>query len=94
MDRHARQRQLAGVGDAGQARIAAASFAIAGDASQATLVEREYLVRAGAQRFEPRAAALPFAHAAAFRHAESLSLAAGAWRALDQLRSVLELKIP
>ena len=54
-------------------------------------VEREYLTRAGASELvverEPPAV---FAHAAAFHHAEAREFAAGAWRALAQLRTVLE----
>ena len=89
MDRHARQRLLAAVGDRGQARIAAATFAVASDA--AATVARDYLERAGAERFEPVAAPLaPFAHAAAFQHAVARDFAEGTWRALEQLRAALE----
>jgi hypothetical protein len=87
MDRHARQRLLASVGDAGQARIAAATYAVGSDA--AAEVARDYLQRAGAERFET-APVPPFAHAAAFRDPAARDFAAGAWRALGQLRAALE----
>jgi hypothetical protein len=87
MDRHARQRLLASVGDAGQARIAAATYKVASDS--AAEVERDYLERAGAERFEAASAA-PFAHAAAFRYPAARDFAEGAWRALGQLRAALE----
>lgn len=87
MDRHARQRLLAAVGDAGQSRIARATYSVADDA--AGCVARDYLERAGAERFEP-ASPPPFAHAAAFRSPFASELAEGAWRALRQLRAVLE----
>jgi len=90
-DRYARQRLLAAVGDVGQARIAAATYVVGSDATLSSQVEREYLSRAGATELvaqgEPT---LAFAHAAAFRHAEAREFAAGAWRALSQLRNVLE----
>jgi hypothetical protein len=89
MDRHARQRLLAAVGDAGQDRIASATYTVASDA--AASVARDYLARAGAERFELASKPLePFAHAAAFRHAAARDLAEGAWRALGQLRLALE----
>jgi hypothetical protein len=89
MDRYARQRMLVGVGDRGQAQIAAATFAVATDAAAA--VERDYLERAGAEHFQPLAQPLaPFAHAAAFRHDAARDFAEGSWRALQQLRAALE----
>jgi hypothetical protein len=89
MDRYARQRMLAGVGDSGQARIAAATFHVATDAAAA--VARDYLQRAGAEHFEPlEQPPAPFAHAAAFRHRAARDFAEGTWRALEQLRAALE----
>ena len=89
MDRYARQRMLAAVGDRGQAGIAAATFQVATGAAAA--VERDYLTRAGAEHFEPLEQPLaPFAHAAAFRHNAARDFAEGAWRALEQLRAALE----
>jgi hypothetical protein len=89
MDRYARQRMLAGVGDRGQAGIAAATFQVAADAAAA--VERDYLERAGAEHFEPlEQPRAPFAHAAHFRHSAARDFAEGTWRALEQLRAALE----
>ncbi len=90
-DRYARQRLLAVVGEQGQDRIAAATYVVAEDGSSSSEIEREYLARAGARQLvavrEPSPA---FAHAAAFRHAEARDFAAGAWRALEQLKNALE----
>ena len=92
MDRYARQRLLAAVGDRGQERIAQATFVVGDGQGLAAETEREYLTRAGAQRFAQAAAApAPFAHAAVFRHAAARDFAEGAWRALAQLRTSLEL---
>ena len=92
MDRYARQRLLAAVGDRGQERIAQAAFVVDDAWSLAAETEREYLTRAGAQRFAPAVAArAPFVHAAVFRHASARDFAEGAWRALAQLRTSLEL---
>jgi hypothetical protein len=89
MDRHARQRLLAAVGDVGQARIAAATYRVARDAAAA--VARDYLARAGAERFElTHEPSEPFVHASAFVHAAARDFAEGAWRALGQLRVALE----
>ena len=93
MDRYARQRQLAAVGERGQERIAQATFVVQSAALLAAQTEREYLARAGAQQFAeaaPGAPAAGFAHAAAFRHPAARDFAQGAWRALAQLRSILE----
>jgi len=90
-DRYARQRLLAAVGELGQQRIAAATYVVTGDAETEAVVEREYLVRAGASRLEARREpAATFAHAATFRHPAARDFAAGAWRALTQLRRVLK----
>jgi hypothetical protein len=91
MDRYARQRLLTAVGDRGQERIAQATFVVDGAQRLAAETEREYLTRAGAQRFaEASAARAPFTHAAVFRHAAARDFAEGAWRALAQLRTSLE----
>jgi hypothetical protein len=91
MDRYARQRLLAAVGDAGQERIAAASYAVVTEATLAGQVEREYLARAGAQQFSPATTSTPlFTHASAFRNDAAREFAAGTWRALAQLKHVLE----
>jgi hypothetical protein len=93
MDRYARQRLLATVGDRGQERIARATFVVQSVPPWAAHVEREYLTRAGAQHVAEGPASEPpveFAHAALFRHATTRDFAEGAWRALAQLRSTLE----
>jgi hypothetical protein len=90
-DRYARQRLLAAVGELGQARIASATYVVSRDGSLTAEVEREYLARAGAaELLASREPGPVFAHAAAFRHAEARDFAAGAWRALAQLKNVLE----
>jgi hypothetical protein len=91
MDRYARQRLLATVGDQGQQRIAAATYVVRSSSAPASEVERAYLARAGAERF----AAAPgqssaFAHQGAFKHTAARDFAEGAWHALVQLRSALE----
>jgi hypothetical protein len=92
MDRYARQRLLAPIGDRGQARIAAATFAVQEAARLDCEVERQYLARAGATHFVASEGESPaFAHASTFRHPGARDFAAGAWRALAQLRSILEL---
>lgn len=93
MDRYARQRLLATVGDRGQERIARTTFVVQSASPLAAHVEREYLTRAGAQHVaeaDTPALATEFAHAAAFRHPRARDFAEGAWRALAQLRSTLE----
>ena len=91
MDRYARQRLLARVGEQGQQRLAAATYSCASTTAAAAEVARDYLGRAGAVHFasapaEPGA----FTHAAAFRHAAARDFAEGAWRALVQIQSALE----
>ncbi|RYZ07957.1 MAG: hypothetical protein EOO73_09655 [Myxococcales bacterium] len=90
-DRYARQRLLAAVGEHGQARLVAATYVVSGDGSLSSEIEREYLARAGASELlASREPGPTFAHAAAFRHAEARDFAAGAWRALMQLKNALE----
>jgi hypothetical protein len=90
-DRYARQRLLAAVGDLGQQRIAGATYVVSGDDERSADVEREYLARAGARHFAAAGAgAARFIHAAQFRDPEARAFAAGAWRALDQLKSAIE----
>ena len=86
-----RQIRLPEVGIEGQARLAAACLEVRGrDGSLAELV---YLCRAGVQRvaLNPDRKPTPFVHAALFRHESSRRLAAGAWRALAQLRGILAI---
>jgi hypothetical protein len=89
-DRYTRQRRLQEVGDAGQARIAGSRLEVID--SDGALVEAMYLYRAGVERVSitPRAGAEPFAHAGVFHFPASRSAGAGAWRALEKLRGVLE----
>jgi len=86
-----RQIRLAEVGPAGQARLSQAALCVCG--SDGSLAEFVYLHRAGVERLclQPNLPALPFEHARLFRHASTRRLAAGAWRALGQMRSVLRL---
>ena len=84
-----RQIRLAEVGIAGQARLSGAALCVRG--RDGSLAEFVYLERAGIERLslEPNEPAVPFAHAALFRHASTRRLGAGAWRALKQIHSVL-----
>jgi hypothetical protein len=90
MDRYARQRRLPEVGDAGQTRLGRSALGVAGS-GDAARAEADYLVRAGIGRVTPLPdqAPAPFAHAAAFQFAAPCALAAGAWRALAQIRREL-----
>lgn len=91
-DRHSRQRRLPEVGERGQARVAAVQATVAANAPGA-LVELAYLERAGVERLTLArdVSTLPFRHADWFQHRGPAMVAAGAWRALDQLRHSLEL---
>jgi hypothetical protein len=86
-----RQIRLAEVGSDGQARLAAAVLEVRG--RDGSLAEFLYLHRAGVERVElrPDRPAPPFPHAALFHHPEARRLAAGAWRALAQMRTILAL---
>jgi len=86
-----RQIRLAEVGLHGQARIASASLEVGG--RDGSLAEFIYLHRAGVERLalRPDRPAAPFAHADLFRHDPARRLAAGAWRATRQIRSLLAL---
>jgi molybdopterin/thiamine biosynthesis adenylyltransferase len=90
LDRFVRQKRLAEVGEAGQSRLLAASHQVAG--ADGALTELVYLHRAGfrAVSVDALAQPVPFAHAAAFRHAGPRRHAAGAWRALRAVLRVLE----
>ncbi len=86
-----RQIRLAEVGVEGQARLTAASLEVCGrDGSLAELV---YLHRAGVNRvaLRPDRKPAPFGHESLFRHESSRRLAAGAWRALRQIRGILAI---
>lgn len=86
-----RQLRLPEVGEAGQERIRGARVQVFGN--DGAILEAEYLCRAGVEVLtitpsrEPKA----FRHENAFRFAASRRVGAGAWRALDELRSLLGL---
>lgn len=86
-----RQMRLPEVGPEGQARLSSATLEVRG--ADGSLAEFLYLHRAGIERLSIRAelAPLPFSHAALFRHDGARRLAAGAWRALGQIRGILAL---
>ena len=88
LDRYTRQRRLREIGDAGQARLHAASVTIGGRAD--SMVELVYLERAGvgSVTIDSLAAPRAFAHAAVFQHDAARRHAASAWRAL---RSIVEI---
>ena len=89
MDPYSRQRRLAEIGDAGQARLLAASHRVAG--SDGALTELTYLHRAGfrAVAVDALAEARPFVHAELFRHGVTRRQAAGTWRALRAITELL-----
>jgi len=84
-----RQIRLAEVGIEGQARLSRATLCVRG--RDGSLAEFVYLHRAGIERLtlNPNLPAVAFEHASLFRHASTRRLAAGAWRALGQIRNVL-----
>ena len=88
-DRLSRQRILAEVGAAGQAKIAGARLALA--AQPGVELEREYVLRAGVGdvSIEPGLAQEPCPFAAEFEFVATRTLARAAWSALDHLRNIL-----
>ena len=88
-----RQVLLPEIGEAGQARISAASLEVSG--ADGAIIEAEYLHRAGVERLQltPGHEPTPFRHEAAFRFAASRRVGAGAWRALRQLKTALGLEV-
>ena len=86
-----RQIRLAEVGAEGQARLSRATLSVRG--SDGSLAELVYLHRAGVERvsLDAHLPAAPFAHASLFEHSGTRRLAAGAWRALAQIRTVIGL---
>ena len=89
-ERFSRQLRLAEVGEPGQARLCAAEPVVG--TSNAAAIERSYLLRAGVRRVSESGAppaALPFMHAAHFRHETCRDVAEGAWLALHQIRAIL-----
>jgi hypothetical protein len=88
-DRYDRQRRLPEVGDAGQARLAAACVVVRG--SDGAIIEAEYLHRAGVERLSitPGLEPKPFRHEQFFRFWAPRRIGAGAWRAIAQMREIL-----
>ncbi len=86
-----RQIRLNEVGLEGQAKLSAASLEVRG--ADGSLTEFVYLHRAGVERLSilPNLSPQPFLHSALFRHAGTRRMAAGAWRAITQVRSILAL---
>jgi hypothetical protein len=86
-----RQIRLSEVGAAGQARLSAATLEVRG--ADGSLIECLYLHRAGIERIaiRPNLPPKPFRHGALFRHSGTRRLAAGAWRAVTQIRTILDL---
>jgi molybdopterin/thiamine biosynthesis adenylyltransferase len=86
-----RQIRLNEVGLEGQAKLSAASLEVRG--ADGSLTEFVYLHRAGVERLSllPNLSPRTFSHSALFRHAGTLRMAAGAWRAISQIRSILAL---
>ena len=92
VDRYTRQRRLAEVGEAGQARLERARAEVRGP--EGATVELTYLERAGVGSVTvlPKGTPVPFAHAEWFRFEASRDVGAGAWRALDTIRGALDIK--
>jgi len=91
-DRYSRQRRLPEVGDAGQARIAAAAPCVHG--RDGAIIETEYLYRAGVERLmiSPQLEPETFVHERYFRFFASRRVGAGAWRALCKIRGALAVE--
>jgi hypothetical protein len=89
-----RQVRLPEVGEAGQQRISAAKVRVSGN--DGAILEAEYLCRAGVEvlTLTPSHEPKPFRHETAFRFPASRRVGAGAWRALDELRSLLGMSTP
>jgi hypothetical protein len=86
-----RQIRLSEVGESGQARLSAATLEVRG--TDGSLTEFLYLHRAGILRLsiQPGKPAPAFAHSGLFRHESTRQKAAGAWRAIGQIRKILAL---
>jgi|GEM_PF-1244180 len=88
------QAQLAEVGASGMAKIFASRFLLS-DQAEGAWLEALYLERAGAHVSHGESVASApepdFTHRGSFHFAASREAAAGSWRALKKLRSVLEL---
>lgn len=89
--RYDRQARLPEVGTAGQARLEQACAEVRG--RDGATVELAYLCRAGLAEVSlvPGKAPVAFAHADWFRFSSSRRVGAGAWRALEKIKTALEL---
>jgi len=89
--RYDRQARLAEVGAAGQARLEQTSAEVRG--RDGATIELAYLCRAGLAEVSvvPGKAPEPFTHADWFRFPSSRRVGAGAWRALQKIKTALEL---
>jgi molybdopterin/thiamine biosynthesis adenylyltransferase len=90
-DRYSRQRRLAEVGRAGQDQLARASLAVRASADGSDVLELLYLHRAGVGRVDllNTGPVASFGYADRFDCEAARALAAGAHRALLQLRAEL-----
>ena len=90
-DRYDRQSRLAEVGPDGQRRIERATAEVRG--RDGATVELAYLCRAGLAEVAlvPGKQPQSFAHADWFRFDSARRIGAGAWRALEKIKKVLEL---
>jgi hypothetical protein len=88
-DRFSRQRRLPEIGEEGQRSLGARVLAVAPHPD--VEIERDYLRRAGVAgtRLDGDATPLSFPFAEHFEFAAALSVARGAWFALDRIRAAL-----
>jgi hypothetical protein len=89
--RYDRQSRLAEVGSDGQRRIERATAEVRG--RDGATVELAYLCRAGVAEVAmvPGKQPEPFVHDRWFRFDSARRVGAGAWRALEKIKKVLEL---
>ncbi len=89
-DRYTRQRQLPEIGAEGQRRIAESVASL--DSSAAAQIAREYLSRAGVQRFSNvDSQGSDFAHAEHFCFSEARDFGRGTALALQHLRVAVDI---
>ena len=95
-DRYSRQRRLPEVGQFGQLKLDRARLQVAARGGDASWVETLYLHRAGIGQLtlSTAAQAPPFVHQGAFVFDATRTVAAGAHRALQQLRAQLGISAP
>ena len=92
--RYDRQRRLPEIGEQGQARIRALRAEVRGE--DGAWVEAAYLRGAGVAEltFARGEAPAPIVHAGIYRFGAARAIAAGAWRALGELRTAVEAPRP